>query len=403
MQMKLTELHDLVWRRYVRMPYGHLVDCADRDGNMVIPTKEECLAYVPSILAWSTPIANSAMFGGLYGYALLEQYDQAPTQRLGDEINTLIDGLLLLCDVSKIDGFIARGVADDGVTHYPCSSNDQTGPWLLCMWRALRSSSVSEERKREIKQRIKRTVGGFCQNGWLLKNELEGPALGDFKAGDWRNCAKLLFAAAIAREYSLMTNQEYRGFAMGIPNDQFYTRREILANGFSHDMVRNSTLAQLWINLCAHLSVQELTLLDPDGKADYERALSLNAATAVRFVDEWKEYHPEEYPPFDYDWRKIVPSIKQYTAYEDILKESKRANPLYAEVCPVRSHERKTLGQALFAVWIAVTGDNRAVAEHAYASLLAAIDAVNWDGVGQCYAFVAESAAIAFKTRCKNN
>ena len=39
------KLHEQVWKRFVRMPYGHIVDSADREGNAVIPTAEECRAY----------------------------------------------------------------------------------------------------------------------------------------------------------------------------------------------------------------------------------------------------------------------------------------------------------------------------------------------------------------------
>ena len=115
--MDEKDLHSLVWKRYIRMPYGHLLDGAELDGSAVIPSAEECRAYIPSILAWTTPIADCAMFGGLYLYALCEKYESAPSEELKKELHILIKGLLLLCDVSDVDGFIARGVADDGVTH----------------------------------------------------------------------------------------------------------------------------------------------------------------------------------------------------------------------------------------------------------------------------------------------
>jgi hypothetical protein len=77
------------------------------------------------------PIENGAFFGGLYLYSLCEKYDFEPDAKLQNEIKILADGLLLLCDVCKCDGCIARGVADDGVSHPPFSSEDQFGPWML--------------------------------------------------------------------------------------------------------------------------------------------------------------------------------------------------------------------------------------------------------------------------------
>ena len=148
--MNEQNLHDLVWKRYIRFPFGHLLDSADLDGTAVIPTAEECRNYIPSILAWTTPIADGAMFGGLYLYALLKKYEIEPNDSLKEQLHTLVNGLLLLCDVSKVDGFIARGVADDGKTHYPCSSNDQTGPWILGLYKAFKSNAFNDSEKKEI-------------------------------------------------------------------------------------------------------------------------------------------------------------------------------------------------------------------------------------------------------------
>jgi hypothetical protein len=222
-----------------------------------------------------------------------------------------------------------------------------------------------------------------------------------------------LFAAAVARELGIITNQEFSNYAtekpLGfvtsdkfvtnkseIPESGLFSRREILSQGIAHDMTRASWLIQFWITVCAHLSVLELKELDQDGKDFYERGLYLNAVTANNFVREFDLYNPNEFPEFDHDWRKIVPKLNKYTAYEDILKEGQRANALYAEICPLRLHERTTLGQALFSAWIAVTGNDKKIADSAYKNLIQCVEQVDWDKVGQCYAFVAESAIISY-------
>ena len=113
--MKKTDLHELIWRRYIRMPYAHLLDAAEENGNAHIPTAAEVESNLPNVMSYATSIADCAFFGGLYLFGLCEKYDVAPTKTLKNEIGMLINGLLLLCDVSKTDGFVARGVADDGV------------------------------------------------------------------------------------------------------------------------------------------------------------------------------------------------------------------------------------------------------------------------------------------------
>ena len=393
-------LHEQVFKRFIRMPYGHIMDCADLSGVAVIPTAEECRNYIPSIVAWTTPIADGAMFGGLYLYALCQRYAATPSEALKKDIGVLIRGLLLLCDISDVDGFIARGVADDGVTHYPCSSNDQTGPWILGLYFAMHSDAADADTKEEIRKRLYRTLRGFYRNDWQFRNEWEGTALGTYKSADFRNCAKFLFAAAVARELGIVSKEEFRTYATEIPPKGFYSRREVIARGFSHEMLNSVALRQFWITVCAHLSVLELCKLDPEGSAQYERGISLGAYSAKFFVREFDHYKPDDFPPFDHDWRKIVPHLKKVTTYEEIKAQSMGlANELYAEVCPLRGHERMTLGQALFSAWVAIASNERAIADYAYAALTECIQKIDWDKVGQCYAFVAESALIAYDTR----
>ena len=393
-------LHEMVWKRFVRMPYGHIMDSADLDGNAVIPTAEECREYIPSILAYTTPIADGAMFGGLYLYALCKKYNDKPDEELKKEIHILINGLFMLCDVSKVDGFIARGVADDGVTHYPCSSNDQTGPWILGLWKAMHSDVTDVAMKEEIKKRLYRTLNGFYKNDWYFRNEWEGTALGTLKSGDWRDSAKFLFAAAVAKELGIVSDEEFESYADGIPEKGFYSRRELISKGFVHEMLADSVLKQFWITVCAHLSVCELLNLDTKGQEQYKQAISLNVYTSKFFVREFDNYVPDTFPPYDHDWRKIVPQLKKGTTYEEILQEGFRANPLYnKQICPLRSHERKTLGQALFSAWIAIEGEDRAVAEYALSCLEECIEKTDWNKVGQSLAFAAESALIAYKVR----
>ena len=53
MNKQITALHELVWRRYIRMPYAHLLDAADEHGNAHIPTAEEIKQHAPSAVRQS--------------------------------------------------------------------------------------------------------------------------------------------------------------------------------------------------------------------------------------------------------------------------------------------------------------------------------------------------------------
>ena len=394
-------LHEIVFQRYVRMPYGHLLDAADENGEAVIPTAEECKAFLPSGLGWTTPIADCAMFGGLYVFALLELYSVSPSASLQKELHLLMDGLFLLSDVAEIDGFIARGVSDDGVTHYPISSDDQVGPWILALWKALCSNAFDTAAKDRIRSYLVRTISGLIRQDWAFPNEpvLDGTYHGSFLHGGWRDCARFLLAAAVARELGLLSASQFEDYATAVPEGSLHTRREIVSHGCAQDMVRDPVLQQFWITVCSHLSVCELIALDPNGKAGYEQAVALNAVTASRFAQDTATYTPDAFPAYDHDWRKILPKLNRCHTYAELLKEGRRANDLYKEICPLRMHERKTLGQVLFSAWVAIASGDRAVAEHTYATLCTFLSGVDWSRVGQSYAFAAEAAMIAYEVR----
>jgi hypothetical protein len=263
----------------------------------------------------------------------------------------------------------------------------------------MHSDATDAAQKEEIRGRLFRTLNGFYQNDWQFRNEWAGTALGTYKSRDFRNCAKFLFAAAVARELGIVSESEFLSYASEIPKNALCSRLEILSKGFSHEMLCTAVLKQFWITVCAHLSLCELCDLDPEGAPLYRQGIALDAYTSSFFVREFDKYEPDKFPPFDHDWRKILPELHPGETYEEILAEGRRANDLYGNLCPVRYHERETLGQALFSAWIAIASEDRAIADYAYAALTECIQKIDWDKVGQCYAFVAESALIAYDTR----
>ena len=398
--MEINELHDLLWRRFIRMPYGHLLDAADELGNAHIPTAEEVAAGLPNVMSYSTSIADCAFFGGLYLYGLCEQYDLAPTDRLKEEVQILANGLLLLCDIGKVDGFIARGVATDGVTHYPCSSTDQVGPWVLGLWRLLHSPAADVSLCAEIRPRLERTLSGLIAAGWDIPTEWEGVSKGSFAHKDWRGVAKGLFLAAVARDMGLLTPAQFECFAQEKPKNSIYFRAEIVSNGVAPDMVRNQSLVQFWICACAQLCTRELITLDPPRAAYYRRGLFANGAVVVPYLREFTVYNKQENKNFDHNWRRLLPHVQPWSTLEEAFREAGRLNHVWPDQYnPLRNIERKTLSQAFFGAWIAVvSGDERAAA-YAYDCLLEGAKTVDWEKVGHSYAFVIEAAVACYQNR----
>ncbi len=40
--------HNQVWKRFMRLPYGHIVDYTDGEGTVFFPTAEDCKRSVPN-------------------------------------------------------------------------------------------------------------------------------------------------------------------------------------------------------------------------------------------------------------------------------------------------------------------------------------------------------------------
>ena len=61
-------------------PQGFLYDYADGNGEVELPTPDECLANFPNVFGWWTPIENGGFFTGLYLVGLCEEYACAPSE-----------------------------------------------------------------------------------------------------------------------------------------------------------------------------------------------------------------------------------------------------------------------------------------------------------------------------------
>lgn len=397
--MDIRDLHEQVWTRFIRMPYCHLLDCADEQGHAVIPTAQECQACLPTVVGWTTPIADCAFFGGLYLYGLCEKYDTEPSDALQEEIRQLAEGLFLLCDIGKVDGFIARGVADDGVSHYPVSSDDQYTPWVLGTWRLLHSDAANEQLRGQIRPRLIRTLRGVMDAGWRVPTEWAGESICNLLGKDWRSAAMLLFVASVACEMGLLTKEQWLEMAQSRPEASLYTRREIVAHGFAPDMIRHTNLIQFWIDVSSQIGLRHLTVFDADHADSYRQALHLNAAIAVEFLEHHK-FYMEKRTDFEHDWRKILPEVGTWKTLDEAMQDGSRINGLWASTYNKgRNPERGPLAQCIFGAWLAILDSDCRTADYAYQSLVRAIDEIDWTGVQHSYAFAAESAIYCYQNK----
>ena len=396
--MNTDKLHEQVWRRFIRRPFGHVLNYADAQGRTTIPTPEEYQNCIPNAYGWTTPNSDGAFFTGLYLYGLCEKYDFAPGEQLLREIRLLADGLLLLCDVGRVDGFIARGVADDGISHYPVGSEDQFGPWLLGLWRLLRSPASDEALREKILPRLVRSLRGVRSAGWNIPTEWEGVTRGSYAHKDWRGAAKLLFTAAVAREVGVIDETEFQQLVSEKPDGGLYTRPEIVSHGFAPDMIRSTGLIQFWIDVCAQICAGRMIELDPPHADCYRAGIAANGVAVTEFLRDFEEYNRIKGTPFNMNWRELLPGRQLWNTPEEATAEGSRQNAeFFAKVNPALRDERVVLGQALFGGWIGVLSGEEVSAGYAYSCLCEAAEAVDWEGLSMSYAFAVESAICCYE------
>lgn len=391
----MTEyLHNQVWTRFVRMPYGHVLDYADENGNTIIPTAEECKKGMPNPFGWYTPIANGAFFTGLYAYALLEKHSKTNDEKTAEEINILINGLKLLQDVGHIEGFIARGVSSDGSAYHPFSSEDQLVPWAFALYRYYKSDLCRD--KEDIKSRLIRALTAIRDCGWKIPCDIEGVYTnGWLSVTDWRSVTKMLYCARII--YELTDDAKdldlFNLLAEGKPEGCIFTRLEIISHGFAPDMV--AFLGnKFWICTCAHMAARELLFADSAHADFYKRGLLNNGITSYLHIDNILKYDNSP-TGFNCNWRELNRFCSDgELSIENGMKTGELQGPfLIKNIAPHRAAE-DALGAALFASWIAVTCEDKNIYTSAIAKLKRNLPHVDWNTCRMSFAFAAESALI---------
>ena len=390
-------LHEIVWKRFVRMPYGHVLDYAGKNGENVYPDEKMCADYFPNPQSWWTCIENGAFFTGLYAGMLAEKYKKNPDEKTKRELEILTDGLFLLEDVSDVDGFIARGVGTDGKSHYPLSSEDQVGPWVYGLWKVFDSGAMSEEYKGKIKTHLRRQMNGLVASDFLIPTEWDKNVWGGLRSGDFRACAKLLgslyTAYAVTRDKIFL--EKYNSLAADKP-DGSLKRTEICSFGCAPDMVRNTGLIQFWITCCAHLFLGELARLDKQNTALYTKGQENSAATALKFLDDYKKFAETPAKDFDIDWTKLDFMYRRAESPLDGMNLALEQNRYWMEkLVPARHGEHNILGNMLFACVMCLHTENDSIKKAASKKLAEMLEAVDFEKLNLSYAFVAECACIA--------
>jgi hypothetical protein len=407
----VEQAHREIWRRFIN-PHGLLYDYTALDGKVLLPTAEECRLAQPNALGWWTPIENGAFFGGLYLDALCNRWRALRTPAAADEARRAAGGLLALASAGSTPGFVARGFADDGRSHYAASSSDQTFPWFYGLWRYANSGVPDAAQRRQVVECLERVARGLENNGWKMPCDQKD--FGHF--GHWSGGfagtrgtltgAEPQFDASVRFLFVLRALHQltgtprwqdlYRTRLAERPRASQKTRLEICSGGVQYvapgEPPRYPESPPIWTSASSQAGLRALLEMESDAtlRAQFQRGLDANAASALRFIAGFRNYDNDNRLAFDIDWRKLNVAWRPQPEIGAAVKVATQEYRLWSRQSPRRLAEADQMRDPLFAAWIVVLSGNRTLIAKAREEIRGALAHYRWERLHTCLFFMSE-------------
>ena len=103
----INSIEHNIWTRFMGDD-SIMYDYAGLNGEIILPTPEECNEHKPNALAWWAPIDNGGFYNGYYLRALLASYAMTQEATRITKIQKRVSELSLQQDVGSTTGFIYR-------------------------------------------------------------------------------------------------------------------------------------------------------------------------------------------------------------------------------------------------------------------------------------------------------
>lgn len=407
----VEQAHAEIWRRFIG-PAGLFHDYTGLDGTVLVPNDEECASCKPNALGWWTPIENGAFYGGLYLDALCNRWKSLRGDDAAAEARKVVDGLLALGTTGGTPGFVARGFATDGRSHYPASSSDQTYPWFYGLWRYATSGLPDEAERKRIADALERVALGLESNDW--KMPCDRPDFGHF--GHWTGgfagtrgtltgaepqfdaAARFLF---VLRALHQLTGKaewlgRYRTRLNEMPRGAKKTRLEICAEGVKYvapgEPPQYPESPPIWTSASSQAALRALFEMedDPAVRAKIQHGLDANAASAAPFVSRSREYDNANRLAFDINWRTLNESWTPQREIGEAVELATRQYRIWNRQSPRRVAEADLMRDPLFAAWIVALSGNADLIDRTRDDIRAALVHYQWDRLHTCLFFMAE-------------
>ncbi len=407
----VEQAHAELWRRFINQ-HGQFLDYTALDGQVLLPTPEECQADQPNTLGWWSPIENGAFFGGLYLDALCKRWRAAPGSAAAAEARKVAGGLLKLAEVGETPGFVARGLATDGRSHWVASSSDQTFPWFYGLWRYATSGLPEAAERQQVAATLERVALGLEANGWKMPCDRKG--FGHF--GDWAGgfagtrgtlagaepqfdaAVRLLF---VLRALHQLTGQPrwlaaYRAKLAEAPRGSTKTRLQVCAGGVSYvapgEPPRYPESPPIWTSASSQGGLKALAEMESEAsvREQFQLGLAANAASAARFVVNHKRYDNANTAAFDINWRELKTAWKPQAEIGEAVKLATLQYRAWNKQSPRRLLEADQMRDPLFAAWIVTLADHVPISAASRADIQAALTHFRYERLHTALFFMAE-------------
>jgi hypothetical protein len=347
-----------VWRRFVDPVHHTLYHYAGRQGEVMLPSPEECAQSQPNGMSWSTPIEDGPFFGGLYLSGQCRRWQVRQDEESAACARRIAAGLVKLAKASATPGFVPRGFGSDGLCHYSISSEDQIFPWCFGLWRYVRSGLPCQTEREEIVQLLVDTVTAIRRHEWRIPCEdLDMGYRGSYVRATMYDSSRLLFLHRALYDLTGDTQwcEGYRCRLDEVVGREGRTRLELCAHGMEYGPV-DCADSCLWTRAMAQGALNGLAEMeaDPAIREHYIRGLRASADRAVSHLGRGRRFDPTIGPDFTADWRFLNAHWEPQSGSEEAISLARRQLPLWAERNPRSPHEDDTVREPLFAAWIAV-------------------------------------------------
>lgn len=353
--------HAEIWRRFIDPRCDVLLHYAGLKGEVVWPTPEDCAASRPSAMSWSTPIEDGPFFGGLYLDALCNRWRARQDDESADKARKIAAGLLELSTAADTPGFIARGFASDGRSHYAASSEDQMFPWFYGLWRYLQSGLAKPDEARLVRERLIDVVQAIEAHGWRVPcHPASFGFRGDLTRPDCHDAARLL---CLHRAMHALTGddawlQKYRTRIDERIGKQNRTRREICAAGLDFGPADKKD-SFIWTQSMSQAALRALAEMEsePTDRAAFITGLTASAHSARPHLARGLKFDRENNLHFEIDWRFLNTAWRPQRNCDESIALARELLAHWAERSPRSPYEDDTVREPLFAAWVIALAD----------------------------------------------